>query len=312
VIVVTGAAGHVGSRLVRRMAEAGRPVRALVHNLASARKGGRLTDLSIDMLEADVTRPETLAPALRGATAVVHTVAIAIEKGKGGYDAVNHRGTVNLVECAETIGVKRFINISQQGARADVPYPFLASKGRAQAHVAASDLDWTALRPSVIWGPTDEFANVFARLAPLSPVIYPIIGDGSARFQPIWVEDVVTCIVGVLDDDGTIGQELELGGPEILTLEEIERRTLDAIGARRLLVRVPLPVIRGVVTLMEMLLPSPPVTRSLLDLLAVDNVPSHNAVHRFVRDPLPFTAEHARLYMREFEIADTLRRFFGG
>jgi uncharacterized protein YbjT (DUF2867 family) len=310
-IAVTGAAGHVGSHLVRRLAEAGRPVRALVHNPDSARRSGRLAGLDAEIVRADVTRPETLGAALIGATAVVHTVAIAIEKGKGTYDVVNHRGTVNVVDCAEAAGVKRFVNLSQQGAQPDLPYPFLASKGRAQAYVARSALAWTALRPSVIWGSTDEFANTFARLAPLSPLVYPIVGDGSARFQPIWVEDVVTCIVGALDDPGTIGLELELGGPEVLTLEEIERRTLDAIGARRLLVRVPIPVMRRVVALMEALLPSPPVTRSLLDLLAVDNVPSANAVDRFVPEPRPFTAEYARTYMRAFRIRDTLARFFG-
>jgi NADH dehydrogenase len=311
VIAVTGAAGHVGSHLVRRLAEAGRPVRALVHNPDSARRGGRLSGLDVEVVRADVTRPETLGAALKGASTVVHTVAIAIEKGKGTYEAVNHRGTVNVVDSAEAEGVKRFVNLSQQGAHPDLPFPFLASKGRAQAYVARSALAWTALRPSVIWGSTDEFANTFARLAPLSPLVYPIVGDGSARFQPIWVEDVVTCIVGALDDPGTIGLELELGGPEILTLEEIERRTLDAIGAHRLLVRVPIPIMRGVVALMEALLPSPPVTRSLLDLLAVDNVPSANAVRRFVSEPRSFTAENVGPYMREFRVADTLRRFLG-
>lgn len=311
-IVVTGGAGHVGSHLVRRLAEGGRPVRALVHSVESARRGGRLDGLAIEIAEADVTRPDTLGPALEGASAIVHTVAIAIEKGKGTYEAVNYQGTVNLVDQAESMGIRRFINLSQQGARPDVPYRFLASKGKAQAYVEASSLDWTALRPSVIWGPTDEFANVFARLAPLSPCAYPIVGDGNAAFQPIWVGDVVTCVIGALDDPATIGEELELGGPEVLTLGEIERRTLRAIGARRMMVHVPIPVMRAIVTAMETLLPSPPVTRSLLDLLAVDNVPSENAVRRFVPNPLPFTAENARPYMERFSVGETLSRFFRG
>lgn len=310
-IVVTGGSGHLGSHLVRRLVDMGRQVRALVHDAEAAREG-RLAGLDIEIEEADVTRPETLGPALEGASTIVHTVAIAIEKGDATYEVVNHQGTVNVVDCAEALGVRRFVNISQQGARSDVPYRFLSSKGRAQAYVASSTLDWTALRPSVIWGPTDEFANIFARLAPLSPCAYPIVGDGTAAFQPIWVGDVVTCIIGVLDDPSTIGAELELGGPEVLTLEEIERRTLEAIGARRVMVHVPTPVMRAVVAAMEAILPNPPVTRSLLDLLAVDNVPSDNAVRRFVADPRAYTPENARPYMQRFKVVDTLSQFFAG
>jgi uncharacterized protein YbjT (DUF2867 family) len=289
----------------------GRPVRAMVHNRQRARKEGRLAGLDIDWVEADVTRPDTLGPAMQGALGVVHTVAIAIEKGGRSYEEINYQGTVNLVEETKAVGLRRFINISQLGADSTLPYRFLASKGKAQECVATSGLDWTALRPSVIWGPGDEFANTFARLAPFSPIIYPIVGDGQARFQPVWVEDVVSCIVGALDDPGTIGKEYELGGPEVLTLEEIERRTLAAVGARRTMVHIPLPLMRILVTLMEKLLPAPPVTRSLLELLAVNNVPAKNAIDQFVREPRPFTAENAAPYMRQFRVGDTLAKFLG-
>jgi len=310
VVVVTGASGFLGSHLVRRLVSLGRPVRAIVRSAESATREGRLAGVGLEIVEADVTRAETLPKALAGATAVVHTVAVAVEKRPGSYETVNFQGTVNVVEAAKSSGTRRFINVSQLGASPDLPYRFLASKGKAQAYVAASGLDWTALRPSVIWGPEDEFANTFARLAPLSPLVYPVVGDGQARFQPIWVEDVVTCLVHCLDDETTIGQEYELGGPEVLTLEQIQRRTLAAVGARRAFVHVPLPLMRGVVTLMETLLPSPPVTRSLLDLLAVDNVARANAIHRFVPDPRSFTATNAP-YMRQFRLGQTLRQLFG-
>jgi uncharacterized protein YbjT (DUF2867 family) len=310
-ILVTGASGYLGSHLVKRLADMGRPVRAMVHNRQRARKEGRLAGLDIDWVEADVTRPDTLGPAMQGALGVVHTVAIAIEKGGRSYEEINYQGTVNLVEETKAVGLRRFINISQLGADSTLPYRFLASKGKAQECVATSGLDWTALRPSVIWGPGDEFANTFARLAPFSPIIYPIVGDGQARFQPVWVEDVVSCIVGALDDPGTIGKEYELGGPEVLTLEEIERRTLAAVGARRTMVHIPLPLMRILVTLMEKLLPAPPVTRSLLELLAVNNVPAKNAIDQFVREPRPFTAENAAPYMRQFRVGDTLAKFLG-
>jgi uncharacterized protein YbjT (DUF2867 family) len=265
----------------------------------------------VDSVEGDVTRPETLRGILDGVDAVIHTVAIAIEKGGRKYEQVNIQGTVNMVEAAKAAGVRRFLNMSQLGAAPDLPYRFLASKGKAQAHVAASGLDWTAFRPSVIWGPEDEFANTFARLVPITPLIFPIVGDENAKFEPVWVEDVVTCFIKALDDPETIGKEYELGGPEILTLEEIERRTLKAIGSKRWMIRFPMPLLRLAVALMETFLPEPPVTRSLLELLAIRNVTSENAIYRFVPEPRPFTAENAAPYMRKFRVGETLARYLG-
>ncbi len=309
-IAVTGAGGFVGSHLVRRLVSVGQPVRAVVRSAASTTGEGRLAGLGVDVVEADVTRPETLPAAVAGATAVVHTVAVAVERRVGAYESVNYQGTVHVVEAARRAGIRRFVNLSQLGASPDLPYRFLASKGRAQAHVAESGLDWSTLRPSVIWGPEDEFANTFARLAPLSPLVYPIVGSGQARFQPIWVEDVVTCLAAMLQDPSTIGRAFDVAGPEVLTLEQIERRALEAVGATRAFVRVPLPLMRGVVTLMETLLPSPPVTRGLLDLLAVDNVARANEIHRFVPEPRAFLPAHLA-YMRQFRLRQTLDQLLG-
>lgn len=310
-ILITGASGFIGSHITRRLVKENKPVRALVRDRQKAESEGRLARLNIDYAQGDVNDPDSLRQALQGASAVIHLVAIAIEKGPRSYEEVNYQGTVIMVEAAKAAGVRRFLNMSQLGAQADLPYRFLASKGRAQDYVAASGLEWTAFRPSVVWGPEDEFANTFARLVPLTPLIFPIVGDENSKFQSVWVEDVVTCFVKALEDEETIGKEFELGGPEILTLEEIERRTLRAIGARRLMIRFPMPVLRLVVALLEKLLPNPPVTRSLLELLAVSNVTQNNAISRFVEYPLPFTVENIAPYMREFRVRDTLNQFLG-
>lgn len=310
-ILVTGGSGYLGSHIVRKLADAGKRVRVMVYSRERAELEGRLSGLPIEWVEADVTRPETLGPALEGVQTVIHTIAVAIEKGSSTYETINFQGTVNLVDAATEQGIQRFINISQLGAAPGLPYRFLASKGRAQVYVAQSSLDWTAFRPSVIWGPEDEFANTFARLVPLTPLIFPIVGGPDARFQPVWVEDVATSVLKALDDPTTYHQEFELGGPEVLTLEQIERRTLEAIGARRWMIPFPMPLLRLIVALMEALLPAPPVTRSLLELLAVSNVPTNNAIGRFVRDPRPFTTDNTRDYMNEFSVPETLRQFFG-
>lgn len=310
-IVVTGASGYLGSHITRVLVRAGKPVRALVHNRQRAELEGRLLGLDVEWSEGDVTRPETLVIAFRGARAIVHTVAIAIEKGGRDYESINYQGTVNVVEAAKAAGIQRLMNISQLGADSKLPYRFLASKGKAQEYVAGSGLDWTAFRPSVIWGPEDEFANTFAKLVLITPLIFPIVGDENSRFQPVWVEDVAACVLEALDDPQTIGKEYELGGPEVLTLEEIERRTMEAVGARRWMIRFPMPLLRFVVTLMEALLPAPPVTRSLLELLAVSNVTEDNATGRFVPVPRPFTPENTRPYMQEFRLSQTLAQFMG-
>jgi len=308
--LITGASGAIGSALVRRLVAGNQPVRALVHTPAKA--AAQLADLRdrLEIVAGDVTRPDTLRPAMEGVQAVVHLVAIAMEKGRATYEGVNTQGTVNLVDAAQAAGVRRFINMSQNGADSALPYPFLRSKGKAQDYVAASGLDWTAFRPSVVWGPDDEFANVQARLIKLAPLIFPIVGDGKARFQPVYVGDLVEAVARALDDDTTIGRELGIGGPEVLTYEEIVRRVLAALGTRRVLVHVPVPLLRPAVAIMARL-PNPPVTPSLLDLLKIDNVVERNAlVEHFGIAPRPFVPEHLG-YMRQFSAAASLKRFLG-
>lgn len=310
-ILVTGASGYLGSHITRRLSAAGYAVRAMVRSRAAAEKEGRLSGLELDWLEADVTRPETLVPALEGVTTVVHTVAVAIEKGRATYELVNTQGTINVVQAMQVANVHRLVYISQLGADAGLPYRFLASKGRAEDYVKASGLDWTSFQPSVIWGPEDEFANSFARLIPLTPVIFPIVGDEQARFEPVWVEDVATAVLRSVEDPSTIGEVYQLGGPEVLVLEEIERRTIKALGSRRWLIRFPMPLLRMVVAGLEKLLPNPPVTTSLLELLAVSNVTTRNSIRRFVSEPRPFTADNAAEYMREFKVSETIAQFMG-
>jgi uncharacterized protein YbjT (DUF2867 family) len=310
-ILVTGGSGFVGSHIVKQLIAEGKDVRVLIRNKDHAEQEGRLKNLEVEWIEGDVLQPKTLSKAMHGVDVVIHTIAIAVEKGTLTFERINEQGTVNVVKAAIEGNIKRLINLSQLGADPSLPYRFMASKGRAQAYVANSQLDWTAFRPSVVWGPEDEFANTFARLVPLTPFIFPIIGDESTRFQPIWVGDVAEAIVKSIDDPKTVKREFELGGPEILTMEEIERRTLAALNARRLFIRFPLQLLQIIVRMMEALLPSPPVTRSLLELLAVSNVTTQNALSEFISNPRPFSPENIAPYMQTFRIKNTLSQYFG-
>ena len=168
------------------------------------------------------------------------------------------------------------------------------------------------MRPSVIFGPQDEFFNSIARLVKLTPIVFPLIGGGTAQFQPVSVYDVVEAIIRSLDDDGAIGKEFELGGPEVLTMGEIERRILKAMGTSRVLFPAPVGLLRVPVFVMEKTLPGSPVSTSLLELLAVPNTVEDNAlVNYFKIEPRPFSGEHIA-YLRDNTIGDTLRKLFTG
>ena len=143
----------------------------------------------------------------------------------------------------------------------------------------------------------------------MTPLIFPLIGGGRARFQPVSVYDVVEAVIRCLDDDSTVGEELALGGPEVLTLGEIERRVIEALDTWRLLLPVPVALLRPVVMLMEALLPGSPVSASLLDLLAVPNtVPDNALVNRFGLEPIPFAGGHIA-YLKDNTLGDTLAKF---
>ncbi|MGH7575618.1 MAG: complex I NDUFA9 subunit family protein [Longimicrobiales bacterium] len=311
-VLLTGAAGFVGNHAVRRLAGTGRPVRALVRNVGKAHQ--RLADVAdkIEIVQADVTDREALAPLMEGVTTLIHLVAIALEKPGQTYETVNDQGTVNVVDAANQAGVERFIFMSQNGADSASPHRFLRSKGRAQDYVARHGRNWTALRPSSIFGPQDEFFNAIARMVRLTPVVFPLIGGGTARFQPVSVYDVTESIVRSLDDHTTFGKALDLGGPEVLTLAEIERRILAALHTHRLLFPAPVSLLRLPVLIMERILPGSPVSSDLLDLLAMPNVVEDNAlVTHFGIEPTPFKGEHIA-YLENNTVDVALRKIFKG
>ncbi len=309
-ILVTGANGYVGNNAVRRLIELGKPVRAMVRNMEKTRK--RLSDLGnkVEIVTGDVSDREGLKNVMNGVTTVIHTVAIALEQGGQTYEEVNFQGTINIVDAAEASGVRRFIHMSQNGSNSQSPYRFLKSKGRAQEYVAASKLAWTAMRPSAIFGPQDEFFNSLARLMQVTPLLFPMIGGGKAQFQPVSVYDVVEAIVRSLDDDGTFHKELGLGGPEVLTLEEIEKRISEVVAGPRVFFPAPTWLLRVPVFIMEKTLPGTPVSSSLLDLLAVPNtVPDNALVNYFKIEPCAFAGENIQ-YLKNNDVSTTLRKFF--
>lgn len=308
-VVVTGAAGFVGTHLCSELLQAGWKVRALVRNPVKA--AARLGHLHIDLKVGDIRDAEYVRGALEGAGAVVHLAAIAVERPGASYESSNTAATQVVVDAVRAAQVDRLIHMSQNGADSRSPHRFLRSKGVAQDLVTASPLRWTVICPSVIVGPEDAFVNVLARLVRLTPLVLPLPGGGAARFQPVFVDDVAKVVRRALDDDGTIGMSYPIGGAIPLTLRQMAERILLAMQARRRIIGVPLGLTRPLVALAERLLPNPPVTTELLNLLAVDNTVPHNAItSAFGITPTPFAPEEL-LYLRRVTVREALRSMLG-
>ena len=307
-VLVTGAAGLVGIHTCRELSKNGWQVRALIRD--PARAAMALGQLPVEFRVGDVRDASALRSSLNGCGAVVHLAAIAIEKKGESYADSNTAATERLISAARAESVHRLIFMSQNGADSRSPYPFLHSKGVAQNSVKTSGLGWTILRPSVIFGPEDQFVNVLGRLIRLTPKIFPLPGGGTARFQPIAVDDVARVIRLSLEKKETVNQVYDLGGAIPLTLRQMTERILTAMGTDRKLVAVPIKMLRPIVALAERLLPNPPVTSSLLDLLALDNTISNNALSEYFKVvPIPFAADELQ-YLRRITAKNALRSLF--
>lgn len=271
-ILVSGGSGFIGRRVVARLADSAGRVRVLA-------RGQRRADLpnSVEVVRGDVTTGDGLTEAAAGVEKVVHLVAIIRESAGQTFEAVIRRGSERLVEAAKLAGVRKFVYVSAVGAQDNSLYPYLHAKWAAERAVSLSGLTHTIIRPSIVFGEGDEFINALAGLVRYNPIV-PVAGNGRAKFQPIWVEDLVTCIVACLDEDAHNGETIEIGGPEHLTYDEMLDLVKQALGKSRLKAHVPLAVMRPLAQVMAWVLPKPPVTVEQLKMLALDNITDADSV----------------------------------
>ncbi|MDQ2786859.1 MAG: complex I NDUFA9 subunit family protein [Chloroflexota bacterium] len=280
-ILVTGGTGYVGSRLVRKLVEQGKDVRLLVRDVAAARKE---FPKGVAYVHGDVTVPETLPAAVAGVETVIHLVAIIRERGDRTFEKVNYRGTVQIVDAEQAAGVRRHLQMSALGALPDPTFPYHDTKYRAEQYVKASGLDWTIFRPSLIFGPGDQFFSTLAGLAKLpAPFILP--DGGVAKFQPVSLDDVVDAFLKALDDPATIGKTFELGGPEIMSYKEMVTVLMDVTGAHRPMLSVPAALLKPAALAFDKLLPKPPVTPEQLKMLRLDNSSKDSATATLIGHP---------------------------
>jgi NADH dehydrogenase len=301
-VLVTGANGFVGSHLVPALADAGHHVLALVRDDdGAALVQRRLTAgqrASVEMRRGDVTKPDSLPDALAGADAVLHLAAVPRDwDGGATLRLVNTEGTRNILVAAAAAGIRRFVHLGALGVIDDPSLHYGSSKAKAMALVRESGLDWTILSPSLLFGPRDGFFNILAGLVRMSPGIVPITGKGDARFQPLAIADLAKAAVLTLGDDATIGREYLLGGPRYWTYREIVEEVLRGMDKRRLLVPMPVAVIRLVAGASETIrLPFPVATDQLRQLKYDNTGPVDGVRTGFGFEPQPM--EGALTYMR--------------
>lgn len=280
-ILVTGGTGYVGSRLVRKLVEQGRPLRLLVRDIA---EGERKFPTGVEFAPGDVTERETLPAAMAGAAAVIHLVAIIRERGAITFEKINYRGTVNVVDAENEAGVRRHVQMSALGALRDPNFPYHDTKYRAEQYVKTSGLDWTIFRPSIIFGPGDQFFSTLAGLAKL-PAPFVLPDGGTARFQPVWLGDVVDAFIAALDDPATIGRTYELGGPDVLSYKEMIGALMDVTGRHRPMLPLPVALLKPAAFVFDKTLPKPPVTPEQLKMLRLDNSSTHSATAALIGHP---------------------------
>ncbi|MFC7043235.1 complex I NDUFA9 subunit family protein [Halonotius sp. GCM10025705] len=285
-VLVAGGNGFIGSHLVPELLADDHEVTVLARNPDS----DAVPD-GVEAVSGDITAYDSIESAVAGHDAVVNLVALSpLFKPKGGdkmHDEVHRHGTENLVRAAEAGGVDRFLQLSALGADPDGATAYIRAKGQAEAHVTDSDLDWTLIRPSVVFGEGGEFVSFTKKLkgmfAPGVPV-YPLPGGGKTRFQPIHVDDLVGMLAETLIDDAHVGETYELGGPENLTLREITNMVYDAEGKSITIVSVPM-ALAGVGLSVGGKIPGFPMGADQYRSLQFDNTTADNDIDAFGVEP---------------------------
>jgi len=241
---VFGGSGFVGRHIVQALARDGWRVLAAVRRPDLA---GFLRPLGavgqIELVQANLRYPESVAAAVAGADLVVNAVGVKRQTGRQTYDAVHVSGAAAVAQAATAAGIDKLVHISGIGADARSPNAYVASKGFGEAATLEAAPSAIILRPSVLFGPEDDFLNRFGALARGLPVL-PLFGGGETRLQPTFVGDVAQAALAAIANPAAAGRVYELGGPEILTLRQIVELTLHIVERRRGLVALPFPVAR--------------------------------------------------------------------
>jgi len=274
-VTVFGGSGFLGRHVVRSLAKLGYRIRVAVRRPELA---GFLQPLGsvgqIHAVQANLRYPSSVEAAARDADVVVNLVGILFERGRQKFDAVQAFGAEAAALAAAAFGA-RMVHVSAIGADEHSPSHYARSKAAGEKLVLAAVPSAVILRPSIVFGPEDEFFNKFAAMARLAPAL-PLVGGGHTRFQPVFAGDVANAVVAAIEDRAKAGQIYELGGPEARSFKELMQFVLTTIDRRRLLMPIPFALARFQAAFLQ-LMPKPLLTTDQVELLRRDVVVSDEA-----------------------------------
>jgi len=234
----------------------------------------------IEIVQANVRAPQTVERALEGAEGAIYAVGVLFESGRQNFTSLQAEGPRLVAEAARRQGAERFVLMSAIGADLSSPSKYARTKAQGEAGARAASPSTTILRPSVVFGPEDQFFNRFAAMAQVSPVL-PLIGGGHTRMQPVFVGDVARAAARALADPGAAGKTYELGGPGVHSFRELMATMLQVIGRDRILLPIPWGLARLLAAGGDLaaalraplpMIPPPPITTDQVQLLRADNV----------------------------------------
>jgi len=286
-ILVTGATGFIGRVLVRQLTETGQQVRVL---LRPSPKSPRLPKgVPVEVAVVALNDERGLRAALRGVNHIYH-LASATSQGRGGnLFTTDIEGTRTLAQVAASAEIERFIYLSHVGSDRASAFPVHKAKGIAEEHIRKSGVPHTIIRSTVIFGPEDHFTTNLSRLIRVSPGILPIPGDGRTLLQPLWVEDLVTCLIWALQNPDMVNETYNIGGGEYFTLRQILETVMDVIHTRRLIVPISPPYMRALFVTLDALTPGFNIPTYWIDYVAVNRtVPVENLPRTFGLMPARF------------------------
>ena len=276
IVTLIGGSGFVGRHVARALAKRGYRIRV----------GCRRPDLAghvqplgstgqVMPIQVNVRYPASLAAACDGAYAVMNLTGVLASGGAQSFEAVHVFGAEACAKAARTAKASVFIQMSALGADVNSASEYARSKGEGEVRAKAAFAGAVILRPSIVFGPEDNFFNQFAGMSRLAPVL-PLIGGGMTKFTPVFVGDVAEAVAKIIDAGEASGKTYELGGPEVFTFKQLLQFTLDTVGRKRLLLPLPWLVAKVMGTVMGVM-PGAPLTADQVELLKTDNVISDEA-----------------------------------
>ena len=287
-ILVTGATGFIGRTLVRQLSSIGYPLRTLIR--PSPRTPRLPKGVPVEVAVVSLADVRGLRAALRDVDTIFHLASAENQGSRGDLLTADIQGTANLVEAAADAGVDRIVYLSHIGAARASGYPAFKAKGIAEEHIRNGKVPYTILRTSLVYGPEDHFTNNLSRLIRSSLGVFPIPSGGRTVVQPVWVEDLVTCMLWSLENNETLNKVYELGGSEFFTLQQIIEPIMEVTRRRRYLFTLSPITLRAMTVFLEGIIPNFPISSFWLDYFAVNRTCAVDSMPRiFGLMPARFT-----------------------